>query len=371
MKISRFSRLLCVLFCISPLISWAAEVSYYDRAATSISQYKMSPVLAEGEWANNAFEDGIEYNTQEITFRSPRFKDFSINFTTLLNASNDREKINAMLDWGGIQISHETGSAEAVLTSNSESGDDIVFAGDNLPSFCDSNFRGDCIDKIMIEPGKEISMSFEGSKIQYTWLIKQGGIRSVIGYQSYSIETPLLIKKGAEVPYRSMVIRNGKAVHPYYDQYVWTSMIDSKGKAKTSGMYYGIDARELRIAEAYDNNMNFHHGLNGSFFVVFSSTSLVSSGEQEQLINDLYGEDFDKAPDYDTDLSMAFEFSLGYSAAIRLSRADKNYLFTEAGVRGFFYANENFSDDAGAIYEIADYTGNFYRGYYFSVGATF
>lgn len=368
---------LCLMALLTSQVSWAG--SYFDQSLTSISQYKLTagtPNTDEvtDEWFEGAFEDAIKYDTQEFSFRSPRFKDFSIDFTTLLNAGNDREKISAALKWKGIKISHESGSAKGKFITPNSNDELFVNVGTALPRSCVGYWAGTCVEKIMIEGGKEVEMEFEGNKLQYTFAW-EGGMQKVIGISQYDVQTPLLISRKVDVDSTVRYSSGGTETHTYTDTELWGSVIDSKGEVSSTSIYFGMDGTELRLIEAYENNKRFHHGFVGSMFTMITAQSFKSSGEQEQLLSELYGIEIDKAEDFEStsEAVFSFEFNLGYQMVFQIDRVSKSQAFIQAGIRGVWLFSDTFADEPSSesTYVIDEISGDTYNGYYVSVGSNF
>ena len=367
---------LCLMAMLISQVSWAG--TYFDQSLTSISQYKLTagtPNTDEvtDEWFEGAFEDAIKYNTQEFSFRSPRFKEFSIDFSTLVNADNDREKFSAALKWKGIKISHESGSAKGKFITPSNNDDLFVNAGTSLPRTCVSYWAGTCVEKIMIEAGKEVEMEFEGNKLQYTFAW-EGGIQKVVGISQYDVQTPLLLSRKVDAD-STVRYPSGNETHTYTDTELWGSVIDSKGQVTSNSIYFGMDATELRLIEAYDRNKRFHHGFVGSVFSMITQQSFKSSGEQEQLLSELYGIEIDKAKDFvsTSEAVFSFEFNLGYQVVFQIDRTSKSQGFIQAGIRGVWLFSDTFADEPSSesTYVIDEISGDTYNGYYVSVGSNF
>ncbi len=372
----KYNFALCLMALLVSNLSWAGE--YFDQSLTSISQYKLTagtPNTDEvtDEWFEGAFEDAIKYDTQEFSFRSPRFKDFSIDFTTLLNADNDREKISAALKWKGIKISHESGSAKGKFITPNSNDDLFVNVGDTLPRRCVGYSAGDCLEKIMIEAGKEVEMEFEGNKLQYTYAW-DGGMQKVIGISQYDVQTPLLLSRKVD-PDSNVSYSSGNETHNYKGTELWGSVIDSKGEVTSTNIYFGMDATELRLIEAYENNKRFHHGFVGSMFTMLTTQSFKSSGEQEQLLSETYGIEIDKAEDFDSTSAavFSFEFNVGYQLVFQIDRTSKSQAFIQAGIRGVWLFSDTFADEPSSesTYVIDEISGDTYNGYYVSVGSNF
>ncbi len=353
--------------------------SYYDKSLTSIAQYRLTagtPNTDEvtDEWFEGAFVDAIKYDTQEFSYRSPRYKDFSVDFTTLLNAGNDREKFSAALKWKGIKISHETGSAKGQFITPNGSNDLFVNAGDALPTRCVAYWAGDCVDKVMVEAGKEVEMEFEGNKLQFTFAWQEG-MQSVMGISTYDVQTPLLLSREVDVDSTVRYSSGGTETHTYKDTELWGSVIDSKGEMSSKAVYFGIDASELRLIEAYENNKIFHHGFVGSIFTMISEQSFKSSGEQEQLLSDLYGIEVEKAEDFvsSSEAVFSFEYTFGYMLVFQIDRNSKSQAFIQAGVRGVFLFSDTFADEpySESRYVIDEISGDTFNGYFVSMGSNF
>lgn len=366
-----FSTLL--LSCVS---SWAG---YFDNSLTSITQYKMTSGMPStdevtDEWFESAFKEEIVFETQEVRYRSPVFKDFSIDISTLLSAKNDRDKLSAALKWKGITIGHEEGEAKASFISAGSNSDLFVQTGTSLPTTCTGS-KYDCVERIMINSNEDVTLDYEADRIQYAFAWRQG-MQSVIGVTRYVMNSPILLSRDVDPSISSTCYNScgaGSAGrYTYANQEVWGSTIDPFGKTTSTSFYYGIDGSELRLYEASEKSTGFHSGIVGSFFVMFNNYEVESSGRQEQLINDTYGTDFEKAEDFSSDLILSFEFNLGYMWVANLTQSGSQ-VFAQAGVRGIWFMSDSLADDPGSEnqYVIDEFSGSDYNGWYVGIGANF
>lgn len=356
-------------------MSWSG---FYDNSLTSITQYQMTSGIPStdevtDEWFETAFKEEIVFETKEVRYRSPVFKGFSIDLSTLVSAENDRDKLSAGLKWKGITIIHETGEAKASFI-NANNSDLYVEAGANLPTGC-SGTGSSCIEKIMITSDEDIKLDYVADKIQFAfnW---DDGIQSVVGVNRYKMNSPILLSRKAD-PNISSSCYNGCGAgslgfHTYENQEVWASTIDPYGKTTSTSFYYGIDASEVRLYEASNQSSGFHSGIVGSFFVLLNNYEVESSGRQEQLINDLYGTDFDKADKFSSDMILSFEFNLGYMWVANVTSGGTQ-LFAQTGIRGIWFMSDSLAEDADYKYSyvIDEFSGSDYNGWYLGVGANF
>lgn len=353
-------------------VSFGSVAGYYDNSLTSFTQYNMRsgmPATTEvtDDWFDGAFTEKIVFETKEVRYRSPVYKDFAIDVSTLLTAENDREKLSAALKWKGITVSFEDGEAKGKFINAYGTKGDFVNVGTALPTKCTGS-EYSCITKIMITADQDVSLTFTGNKIQYGFNWDQG-MQSVIGYSSYEINSPILLsrKVDPEVRYSSS---GNQQVSNYRNQETWGSMIDAKGITKSTSYYFGMDGSEYRLYQAYLNNDVFHHGFVGSFFMMANSYTVESSGEMEELLNATYGSDFDKASDVDSDIILSMEFNVGYMGVLTL---EGTQIFAQAGIRGIFFMSDSLADDANyeSSYVIDEFSGSDYTGVYFGVGGSF
>jgi hypothetical protein len=373
MKSARASAL---LLCISLSLPTLAD-EYYDQSIVSFSQYNMASGMPDtdaviDDWFEAAFEDEIRYDTQEFTFRSPRYKDFSIDVSGLLSAENEREKYSAGLKWKGIKFSLESGSAKGKFISNFSQNETFVDAGTSLPTTCNGTTEYDCLERVMIHGGEEVEMTFEGTKIQYAFRMKDG-VQSVFGYSKYNIETPILLSRKLDPNVTPIGNSNGNQVVSYDDKELWQSVIDANGKTEISSLYFGMDGTERQLINAYNRNQPISSGPVGSFFCMLSSIEVESSGEQETYLNETYDVEINKAQDYISDLLLTFEFNLGYMVTFMYDRTSKSQGFLQAGVRGVWFLTSSLGDDPAyeSSYVIDEFSGDSYNGYYLTAGATF
>ncbi len=188
----------------------------------------------------------------------------------------------------------------------------------------------------MIERNKKVKMSFTGQKIQYTFSWDQE-MQRVIGVSQYKIEPPILLshKVDPEISNTTYSASNGGTGRHYYaDKELWRSVIDSKGESTATSIYFGIDATEYRLKQAYDNNLTMHNGIVGSVFMMLTDVVYKSSGEQELLLTELYDVDVEKAEDFNNSNIMTMEFNLGYMFTLMYNPSDKSQAFIKAGIRG-------------------------------------
>lgn len=356
-------------------LSWAG---YYDQSLTSITQYQMTSGMPStdevtDEWFETAFKDEIVFETQEVRYRSPVFKDFSIDFSTLLSAENDRDQLSAALKWKGITIGREEGEAKAEFI-NASTDDLFVQAGTSLPTTCTGS-EFDCIEKIMITSNEDAKLEYEMDRIQFafSW---DDGIQSVFGITRYELNAPILLSRKVDPDISSSCFNSCGAGsggrYTYEDVEAWGSTIDPFGKTTSTSFYYGIDASEYRLYQAANQNLGFHSGIVGSFFILLNNYEVESSGRQEERINELYGTDFEKAEDFSSDLILSFEFNLGYMWIANITSGGSQ-IFAQTGLRGIWFMSDSLADDANNenTYVIDEFSGSDYNGWYIGVGATF
>jgi len=354
--------------------SATSMAGYYDNSLTTFTQYHMRsglPATTEvtDDWFDGAFTEKIVFETDEVRYRSPVFKDFSIDVSTLLTAKNDREQLSAALKWKGITVSYEEGEARGKFVSASG---DFVNAGSSLPTNCLGS-EYSCVEKIMINSNQDVTLEFTGNKIQYGFNWDQG-VQNVIGISSYEMNSPILLsrKVDPEISGYSYVTSQQKTRYTYANQETWGSMIDAKGVTKSTSVYFGIDGSEYRLYQASIRNETFHHGLVGSYFLMANSYSVESSGEQELLLNTQYGTDFSTAEKFTSDLILSMEFTVGYMAVLTLGHGGTQ-LFAQAGIRGIWFMSDSLADDPNSEnkYVIDEFSGSDYNGIYFGIGGTF
>ncbi len=360
-------------------LSISSIAGYYDNSLTTYTQYSMRsgmPATDEvtDDWFEGAFTEKIVFETNEVRYRSPVYKGFSIDLTTLLSAKNDREKMNAALKWKGITISHEDGEAKGKFISAFDSSSKFVNAGSTLPSNCkDSKYS--CVEKIMINSSEAITLEFSGNKIQYAFNWDKG-IQNVVGYSTYEMNSPILLSREVDPTISSSCYSSCGAGsggrHYYANTETWGSMIDAKGVTTSTSYYFGIDASEYRLYQASSTGELFTHGVVGSFFMMANSYSVKSSGEQEALLNSLYGTNFETAANFSSDLILSMEFNLGYMGVLTLSKGGTQ-LFAQAGFRGILFMSDSLADSPSFEdeYVIDEFSGSDYTGVYMGVGGTF
>ena len=365
-----------LLLMLSHSLSTMAN-GYYDQSLISFSHYNMASGLPAtddviDDWFESAFESEIRYETQEFSYRSPRYKDFSIDLSGLLSAENEREKYSAALKWKGIKFSLENGSAKGTFINNFYQNESFVNAGTSLPTQCNETTEYDCLERIMIHGGEEVEMSFEGSKIQYTFSW-QDNIQNVVGYAKYNIETPILLSRKLDPDVSYIGNRNGNQLVRYNDKELWQSVIDAKGKTEMTSIYFGADGTEMQLINAYNYNRPINSGPVGSFFCMLTSVDVESSGEQEAYLSETYDVDIKKAESFSQELILSFEFNLGYMVAFMYDPISKGQGFLQAGIRGVWFMSDSLGDEANSesSYVIDEISGDSYNGYYLTAGATF
>lgn len=372
MTYPRISTLLLLLFSIPVVAN-----EYFDQSLISVSQYNMSNSMPDtddftDEWFKGAFEDEIRYETQEFAYRSPRYKDFSIDIGGLLTAENEREKYSAALKWKGIKYSFENGSAKGTFINNFYKNETFVDAGSTLPTQCNESTEYDCLERIMINGGEEIEMSFQGQKIQYTFSWEDN-IQNVVGYAKYNIESPILLTRALDPDISYIGNRNGNQLVRYNDKELWQSAIDGHGKTEMTSLYFGMDASEVQLINAYKNNKSISAGPVGNVFCMLTNVTIESSGEQEAYISETYDVEINKAQEFTQEFILSFEFNLGYMVTFMYDPISKKQGFIQAGVRGIWFLSDSHADDAKyeSTYVIDQFNGDSYNGYYLTAGATF
>lgn len=372
MKLKSFVFFYLALF--TSTLSWG---DFYDKSLSSITQYQMTSGMPStdevtDEWFETAFKEEIVFETKEVRYRSPVYKGFSIDVTTLVSSENDRDKLSAGLKWRGITIIHETGEAKASFINANTNSDLYVQAGQSLPTVC-SRSKYSCLEKIMITSNEDIKLDYVADKVQFAFAWN-AGMQSVVGFNRYEMNSPILLSRKIDpnISSTSYSPSNPLGTYTYQDQEVWGSTIDPYGKTTSTSFYYGIDGSEVRLYEAFNKGAGFHSGIIGSFFILLNNYEVESSGRQEQLINDLYGTDFDKADSYSSDLILSFEFNLGYMWVANVSSGGAQ-IFAQTGVRGIWFMSDSLAEDANDknSYVIDEFSGSDYNGWYFGIGANF
>ena len=357
------------------IASFNAQAGYYDNSLTTFTQYNMRSGMPNtdgptDEWFENAFTDEIVFETNEVRYRSPVYKDFSIDMSTLLSAENDREKLSAALKWKGITVSFEEGEAKGKFINVYGTEGNFVNQGTRLPTRCTGS-KWSCVEKIMINSNQEVKLEFSGNKIQYAFNWNEG-LQSVVGYSTYEINSPILLSRKVDPEISGYSTSNSQQVSIYRNTETWGSMIDANGVTKSSSFYFGMDGSEYRLYQASTSGQILHHGFTGSFFVMANSYSIESSGEQEEYMNTQYGQDFSKAEDFSSDMILSFEFNLGYMGVLTLG-AGGTQVFAQAGIRSIWFMSDSLADDPSyeSEYVIDEFSGSDYNGLYFGVGGTF
>lgn len=372
MAYPRISTLLLLFFSIPVMAN-----EYFDQSLISVSQYNMSNSMPgtddfTDEWFKGAFEDEIRYETQEFAYRSPRYKDFSIDIGGLLTAENERERYSAALKWKGIKYSFENGSAKSTFINNFYKNETFVNAGSALPTQCNETTEYDCLERIMINGGEEIEMSFQGQKIQYTFSWEKN-IQNVIGYSKYNIDSPILLTRALDPDVSYIGNRNGNQLVRYNDKELWQSAIDSHGKTEMTSLYFGMDASEVQLINAYKNNKPVSAGPVGNVFCMLTNVTIESSGEQEAYLSETYDVEINRAQEFTQEFILSFEYNVGYMVTFMFDPISKKQGFIQAGVRGIFFLSDPHADNPKyeSTYVIDQFNGDSYTGYYLTAGATF
>lgn len=337
----------------------------------TVTQYSMDGVQAGGEteiWISRSYETQLTYKTQEVRYVSPMDKPFYVDISGLINAKNERQQLRALLNWGGIELSFEDGSASVKTKSSSDLGLGLVAVGTALPTGCADSYVPSCVDKIAVKSNQKQALDYSLIRIG----LSENGKR--VGIMKWVFQMPILL--GRDVSdidtTRGSWVASAHAYNYSYDnQEEWSGIVDPEGKVDFIGAYYGFDNTQanLKTAQKKSSNSGFYHTFNGSFSMQVGKYKVKSSGKAERLINDTYGADYEEGLGDQEGWAYGFDAQLGYMLVFSIGQ---NQLWGEVGFRYNALLEQMFSGpESEHFYSITSFGLTEFQGTYLTVGAVF